>query len=394
MDVARDSHGTLRSLVDLAVASDDSRQLVAAAGLGLGQPLGLVSADGAPLAFTPEGDAGQRALAVARAAARNRAAAPPGWRIVSLVQHSSRLGFLAVGPGGPAEGGAGSVLAVLPALLADQLRRAALIRIQRAAFVRRLVGDPPLPPHRARHEAAELGIRLAPAYWPAILCWRSGAAAPETLERVEREARRLTEGGLTTLLNGHLALLHPDSDAAPEWFRQVAALARARAPASRAHAIAAAGPAGLGELSTQIAGLGRFHRFGPRSDGDQPLTWARDYALDGLLDGRVEPAAAIDFVEQQLGPLIEWDREHGTDLLGVLEAALDFPRHDRAAQRCFMHRNTFRHRLRQATELLGERMEGADARLAVHVALKLRRLADGHPSGRGNGGAARAPLGA
>jgi PucR C-terminal helix-turn-helix domain/GGDEF-like domain len=389
VDVARDSHGTLEALVDVAVASDDSRQLIAAAGLGLGRPLGLVSAEGEPLAFTPEGDAGQRALAVARAAARNRFAAPPGWRVVSLVQHSSRLGFLAVGPRGPAGAETGGVLAVLPALLADQLRRAALIRIQRAAFVRRLVGDPPLTPHRARHEAAELGIRLAPVYWPAVLAWRSGAAAPEALERVEREARRLADGSLTALLDGHLALLHPDPDAAPEWFRQVAALARALAPASRAHAIAAAGPAGLGDLSTQVAGLARLHRFGPRSDGDQPLTWARDYALDGLLDGRVEPAAAIDFVERQLGPLIEWDRQHGTDLLGVLEAALDFPRHDRAAQRCFMHRNTFRHRLRHATELLGERMEGADARLAVHVALRLRRLAGGPPSGRRNGAASR-----
>ena len=372
---------TLRSLVDLAVASDDSRQLIAAAGVGLGHPLGLVSADGEPLAFTPEGEVGRRALAVAGAAAHNSFAAPPGWRIVSLVRHSSRLGFLAVGSGGRPEADSQGALAVLPALLADQLRRAALMRIHRAAFVRRLVGGPPLPVSRARREAAELGISLAPAYWPAILAWRPGSASPDTLERFEREARRLAAGSLTAVLDGHLALLHPGGDAAPDWFRQVAARARTVAPASQARAIAAAGPAGLGELGAQIAMLGSLHRFGPRLDGDRSLTWARDYALDGLLYGRVEPAAAVDFVEQQLGPLIEWDRDHGTDLLRVLEAALDFPRHDRAAQQCFMHRNTFRHRLRHATELLGERMQGADARLAVHVALKLRRLAAGSPLG-------------
>jgi sugar diacid utilization regulator len=198
--------------------------------------------------------------------------------------------------------------------------------------------------------------------------------------------RRLAEGSLTALLDGHLVLLYPGSgDGAAEWFREVAALARALAPASRARAIAAEGPVGVGGLSAAVAGLARLQRFGSRSGGDVPLIWAREYALDSLLHGRVEPAAGTEFVEQHLGPLIEWDREHGTDLLGVLETALDFPRHDRAAERCFMHRNTFRHRLRQATELLGERLDSPDVRLAVHVALKLRRLAEAR-----NGGATHA----
>jgi hypothetical protein len=275
------------------------------------------------------------------------------------------------------------VLAVLPTLLADQLRRVGLVRLNTAGFVRRLVGEPPLPAHRARCEAGELGIRLAGAYWPAILAWRASAIAPELIEHIEHEARRLAECSLTALLNDHLVLLHPGSGGDPAgWFQQVAALTRTLAPSSRARAIAAEGPVGIADLSATIAALVRLHRFGPRSAGDVPLTWAREYALDGLLYGRVERVAGTEFVERHLGPLIEWDREHGTDLAGVLEAALDFPRHDRAAERCFMHRNTFRHRLRQATELLGEDLESPDVRLAVHVALKLRRLA-----GASNGGA-------
>ena len=38
-----------------------------------------------------------------------------------------------------------------------------------------------------------------------------------------------------------------------------------------------------------------------------------------------------------------------------------------------MHRNTFRHRLRQATEILHEDLGDADRRLALHVALKLQK---------------------
>jgi hypothetical protein len=380
----RDPGGKLRSLVDLAVASEDSRRLVAAAGQSLGHPLGLVNAGGEPLAFTPEDEAGQRALAVATAAARSRPP-PPGWRIVSLVHQSSRLGFLATGANGPGDAETRTGLAMLPTLLTDQLRRGALVRLQSAAFVRRLVGDPPLPPHRARREATELNIWLARAYWPAIVAWRAGTAPPEMLERVEQEARRLAEHSLTALLNGHLVLLHPGSSSEPpEWFEKVAALTRMLAPASRGRAIAAEGPIEIGDLSAAIAALVRLHRFGPRSTGDPPLTWSREYALDGLLYGRVEAAAGTEFVERHLGPLIEWDRLHGTDLVGILEAALDFPRHDRAAERCFMHRNTFRRRLHQATELLGEDLESPDVRLAVHVALKLHRLAYAS-----NGGATR-----
>jgi hypothetical protein len=387
MDAVRDPGGKLRSLVDLAVASDDSRRLVAVAGQVLGHPLGLVNAGAEPLAFTPEDETGQRALAVATAAARSRTA-PSGWRTVSLVHHSHRLGVLAVGANGPDDAETRSGLAMLPMLLTDQLRRGGLVRLHSAAFVRRLVGASPLAPYRARREAAELDIALADAYWPAIVAWATGTVAPEVLERVEHDARRLAERSLTALLNGHLVLLHPGSGGdAAAWFRRVAALTRALAPASRARAVAAEGPVDIGGLSAAIAGLLQLHQFGPRSAGDLPLTWSREYALDGLLYGRVEPTASTEFVDRHLGPLIEWDHDHGTDLVAILEAALDFPRHDRAAERCFMHRNTFRRRVRQATELLGEDLESPDVRLAVHVALKLRRLA-----GVSNGGTPRSSL--
>jgi len=380
MDVALEHDTKLRSLVDLAVTSDDSRRLVAAAGVVLAQPLGLVGAGGEPLAFTPDDRAGKRALAVATAAARSCAPAR-GWQIVSLAHQTSRLGFLAVGANGPSDPETRSALAVLPGLLADQLRRAGLVRLHRAAFVRRLVGEPPLPPYRARREAAEVGIQLEDAYWPAIVAPRA-CTAPDLLEAAEDEARRLAERSLTTQLDGHLVLLHPGSGGDPTaWFGQVAEIARTLAPASRARAIAAEGALQIAELSAMITALLRLHRFGPRAAGDPPLTWSREYALDGLLYGRVEAAAGRVFVDRHLGALIAWDREHGTDLAGVLEAALDFPRHDRAAERCFMHRNTFRHRLRQATELLGEDLESPDVRLAVHVALKLRRLAGASNSG-------------
>jgi hypothetical protein len=377
LDVTGDPHHpTLRSLVDLAVASDDAARLILVAGAELGHALGLVDDRGRPLACVPGDDAGQRALAVATAAARNNIAPPPGWQIFEIAHHSARLGFLAVGTAGPSDAETENIVSALPTLLADQLRRAGLVRLHRAAFVGRLVSDPPLAPHPARREAAGLGLRLADAYWPAVLMWRSGPTA-EALESAEREAQRLGEGSLTALLNGHLVLLYPEHHpgrGAAAWFERVARRAREFAPASRPQVIAGETAVELGQLSAEVASLTDFGRFSERFHRDRLVTWAHEYGLYSLLAETVPPDAAASFVHEQLGKLIDWDYDHRTDLTGVLEAALDFPRHDEAAQRCFMHRNTFRHRLHRATEVLGDRLENPDIRLGIHVALKLRHV--------------------
>jgi len=130
----------------------------------------------------------------------------------------------------------------------------------------------------------------------------------------------------------------------------------------------------LGELSAGVAELDSLRRLGSRESDEPPLVSARHYALDRLLARIGDTHEAHDFVREQIGRLIAWDREHRGDLLTVLEAALDQPRHEDAATRCFMHRNTFRHRYRQATEILDQSLEDPDVRLAVHVALKLRKV--------------------
>jgi DNA-binding PucR family transcriptional regulator len=44
-----------------------------------------------------------------------------------------------------------------------------------------------------------------------------------------------------------------------------------------------------------------------------------------------------------------------------------------------MHRNTFRHRLRQAARLAGDPLDDPERRLALHVALKLHRMRVSRP---------------
>jgi sugar diacid utilization regulator len=375
---------TLASLVELAVTTDEPAALIAAAGAELHRPLGVVDRSGSVVGRAPSDESGERAVSIARAAARTALVAPPGWALVALERERVPLGVLAVGGPDRPNGDAGPILRLLPALLADQMRRRALMRLQRGAFVRRLVSTPSLTAHHARREAADIGLDVAQAYWPAVLAWRAGGLHPEALETVEREALARADTALTAHVNDVFVLLHPagsgNDERAAAWFEEVAALARELAPAAGVHAVAAEQPAALDALSGQAGHLAELARRAARLDGGRALTWAREYALDDLLASQIDPDAARRFVDAHVGRVIAWDREHGTNLLGILEASLDHPRHDRAAQKCFMHRNTFRHWLGKATELLGEGLEPPEGRLAVHVAIKMHRVGGSAPT--------------
>jgi sugar diacid utilization regulator len=409
------------ALVDAALGSDDPEQLLDAAQRQLTRPLGLVGPTGQPLACAPASGDGRHALAVATAAARSHAGPPRGWGIVAIERGTTRHGFLAVGAGlAPARltpqaepltpqpdrvmphadpltpRADERLLELLAALLGEQLQRVALLRARTAALIRRLVHDPDAAGPRMRREAADAGIALSNAYWPAMLAWRKMAPGRDVLDALEAEALRAAGGALTAVLPSGIVLLHPpgDRDDAPAWFARVVARARQLSPSSGAQAIAGDAPVALGDLSARVIELEALAPLVGRTHDERPVVWAARYALDRLLWHVAARWDARAFVADRLGPLMAWDEEHGCDLVSVVEAALDFPRHERAAASCYMHRNTFRHRLNQATEILGHDLDDPDVRLAVHVALRLRRViagADGNGNGNGAAAAAAAP---
>jgi PucR family transcriptional regulator, purine catabolism regulatory protein len=350
-------------MVDAALRGDDPGLLMAAAGRELGTPLGLVSRSGYALGWAPRNGDGQRAVAVAEAAARSGLVAPPGWQIVPLSCGASALGFLAVR-------GQAACLDLVVALLAEQLYRAELVRARVTGLVRRLVGEPEAGLPTLRREAAELGLQLADAYWPAVMAWRHMAPRQDIVEAIERES--VQDGAFAVPRGRGIVLLSPGSGALA-WFERVVACARRLAPAAGVQAIAADAPVELPALSARVGELEALSRLGPRA-GDQPVLSARQYGLDRLLLHGVRRHEARTFVLDQIGALLAWDGDHHGDLVTVLETALDYPRHEQAAHRCYMHRNTFRHRLRMATEVLGHDLEDPDVRLATHVALKLHRM--------------------
>ena len=174
----------------MAVESDDAAELVAVAERELGCPVGLVGADGEAMGHAPDDVLGRRALAVAAAAWRTRAPAPPGWCVLADPESGPRIAALAVG--GPEAAGPAwrQSLDLVAALLADQLARAALRRAQASAFVARLVGGPEPGGERARQAGAQAGVALARGYRAAVLVC-GGVPRPELADRIGREAARL-----------------------------------------------------------------------------------------------------------------------------------------------------------------------------------------------------------
>jgi DNA-binding PucR family transcriptional regulator len=150
------------------------------------------------------------------------------------------------------------------------------------------------------------------------------------------------------------------------------AYARRRSGA-RVHALAGHGAVAPAELPAAVEDLVELSRARDAA-GDAPVVRAERPGLERLLSQGLDGHAAAAFVAAELGPVIAWDARHHDDLLAVLEAALDCPHSGEAAERCYMHRNTFRHHLRRACDLLGQPLDDPRRRLALHVALKLRHL--------------------
>jgi hypothetical protein len=382
-------------LASLAAAADHAAQVLVAAEAELGRPLGLVGPQGEELGHAPDDQAGRRAVAVARDVARRRAPAPAGWRVLALPSASPPLGFLAAGTDSAATSSSARGRPGSAALLADQLRAAALRRAQRT-FVRRLTADPH-PTAGPAERAPDLELPLAERYWPALLAWHAGPPAPDVVAAIEREAQALVPGALVAASGKRVVLLHPgpvpggDAPGPLRWFEAVVSAATRLAPGARPEVVVGEGMVELDRLRAGVAELDEVLRFGPRAQDGRALTRARQFALERLLCGAADAADLAAFVQERLGRLVAWDTQHHTSLLVVLEAALDFPRQDQAASRCFMHRNTFRHRLRQAIDVLDEDLDNPDLRLAVHVALKLRRLVelDGAAQPRSRSGVVR-----
>lgn len=234
---------------------------------------------------------------------------------------------------------------------------------------------------------ARIEGRPRTAYRACLVSWHRGEATGTDIDLITDTARRWdSRSKLVSINSGTQLLLLAEASPQAETRRQLRAAllevveaVKHKRPQAEIHTVIGDRVRPGQRLAAVISRLRHIERCAV-GRGSDPVVSARRYSLLWLLEG-LETRRAAAFIEEQLDSLAAYDREHGTDLLRVLELGLDHHSRSTAAGAAFMHRNTFRRQLRRALDLIDADIDSPEERLALHLALKMRR-AGGPPSAR------------
>lgn len=209
--------------------------------------------------------------------------------------------------------------------------------------------------------AADLwnGLPAAPVAF--LHCRGTRYARSAALDRLVQDRRVATARVLFGELDGSLVCIVAAEAGGPEpVLRVLRAIEGLRVGVSE--------PAGYDDLERARAEAGRAVSYG--EDGAK-ATWFRDVPRLGLLDLLPESMAA-EYCESVLRPLRDGAGVRQAELLGSL--AVWLAHHGQwgpAAAELGVHRHTLRHRMQKAERLLGRRLDSADLRAEMWVALQM-----------------------
>lgn len=334
---------------------------------------------------------------------RRQAAAVGGWRDQSLPNGLSRLvcpivakgmarGYLSV-IGKPGE------LDVLDQLVVEHGAAACALEMAKAKAVSEaekrahgdfvdavLVGNVSLD--ELMRWAKRIGYDVEPPHAALVWKWEAKADAP-SLRRLETMVNQsVAKLGVNALVrprdNEVVAFCVVADDGRPEMALKLAeAVHRAVQEEYPQHAV----HAGVGRRATELEDWKdsyrealqslsmaiRLHERTPLFFGDLSV-----YRLLFQLEGSPELES---FCREVLGPLMDY--EGSGDLLETLDAFCDrLGNLSQTAERLFIHRNSLLYRMERISQLAGIDMNNPDTRLAVHLALKIRRMLRPAPSKR------------
>lgn len=142
------------------------------------------------------------------------------------------------------------------------------------------------------------------------------------------------------------------------------------------------GPDGYAGVSASVNALSRL------ADGAREANWAREgarsegqrmaaYGVDETLFMPRTVAGAEAAVASVLGPLIEYDEEHGSDLVHSLRVYFDANRSWQSASRILgVHRQTLVYRMQRVSELTDRNLSDVHDIAELHLALRAKDLLD------------------
>jgi purine catabolism regulator len=90
---------------------------------------------------------------------------------------------------------------------------------------------------------------------------------------------------------------------------------------------------------------------------------------------QVDPAVLTEYIRHQIGPLLDYDHQNGTELVQTLEAFFATGQSKQlTAKKLYIHRQTLYYRLEQISSLLGDNWDTPVRRLALATALAAHRF--------------------
>ncbi|SHF71773.1 helix-turn-helix domain-containing protein [Geodermatophilus nigrescens] len=157
------------------------------------------------------------------------------------------------------------------------------------------------------------------------------------------------------------------------------ALLCAGTPDPAVRTVAVADPvADLAAVPDAVAEARELVAMTRRIGGRHPVVLAQDLAVHRLLAGSVDGAALAAFVTAQLGPLLDHDAAHGTDLLRTLDAHVATGMSKtRTAEVLGIRRQTLYARLTRIERLLGAPVDEPGQRTRLGTALSAWRVRTG-----------------
>jgi len=204
--------------------------------------------------------------------------------------------------------------------------------------------------------------------------------------------KRRAPGALCTVRSGALAAVvpHPEAVESPQLRRLAADLRMECAGAVGSEQVSV----GAGRPKPGIAGVRAGYReaeqaltMGTRLFGPGRVIGFGDLGLYRLLYALQGHAELREFYDDQVRPLLDYDRRTGAGLMQTLEAF--FRCHGsptEMAQVLHLHRNTVLYRLRRIEEIGRLRLDDPETRLNLHLCLRVREVLQAS----GDGGTAAA----
>ncbi|TQM84599.1 DNA-binding PucR family transcriptional regulator [Saccharothrix saharensis] len=254
---------------------------------------------------------------------------------------------------------------------------ASLVGVERARVVqgREIENRAAGPLLRQVFAGGDVAARIAAVGWDPDAPLRvlaasvSNGQAEQAVALVEEVLASVTSTFLVAAVGGEVYALAPSGS----WTEGVRSALRALEPGLRSARVLVGISSPVGHTGLRGAAEEASHarRLGERRTGRTCVVAGEEIALHQLLLAGVPEELRRSLRRRLLGPVLDYDAEHGSDLVGTLRVFLDCSGSwTAAAARLHVHVNTLRYRVGRVEDLLGVDLSEFTERVDLYLALQ------------------------